>query len=134
MIADPAGRVTYFDLPCPLLSVSYPMDLTPGSTVGHTLSNGATRIVPGTQRTNDLDRMPELHDEPRWMKLSVAGPVPAGTAFIRDIRTCAPPQLRDRPRGVADLLSALLVAGHGGTPNLSDGVSRQPAADFFAPF
>ena len=123
MIGDPAGRVTYFDLPCPLLSVSYPMDLTPGSAVGHTLSNGATRIVPGTQRTNDLDRMPELHDEPRWMKLSVAGPVPAGTAFIRDIRTCAPPQLRDRPRGVADLLSALLVAGHGGTPNLSDGVS-----------
>ena len=86
MIADPAGRVTYFDLPCPLLSVSYPMDLTPGSTVGHTLSNGATRIVPGTQRTNDLDRMPELQDEPRWMKMSTVAPVPAGSCCIRDQR------------------------------------------------
>ena len=29
---------------------------------------------------------PELEDEPRWMKLAVTAPAPAGCALIRDVR------------------------------------------------
>ena len=31
--------------------------------------------------------VPSLENEPRWMKLAVTAPAPAGCAMIRDVRT-----------------------------------------------
>ena len=92
----------------PVIGVAYPMELVQGSTVGHTAANGATRFVPGTQHSREP--VPSFEEEPRWMKLNVAAPVPAGTAMIRDIRTW-----------------------HGGTPNLTESVRAIPGAGYSAP-
>lgn len=35
------------------IQVNYPMTLTPGSAVAHTVYNGATRQIPGTQNSHD---------------------------------------------------------------------------------
>jgi hypothetical protein len=69
-IRDPAGKVVLRDLPTPYISVIYPMELVDGSSVGHTLSNGTTRLIPGTANTRAP--IPTFEEEPRWMKLSVA--------------------------------------------------------------
>ena len=45
------------------------------------------RRIPGTQHSHELIPLPE--EEETWMKLSVACPVPAGAALIRDLRCCA---------------------------------------------
>jgi hypothetical protein len=43
-----------------------------------------TRQIPGTQRSRE--DIPSLENEPKWMKLSVTSPAPAGAAMIRDHR------------------------------------------------
>ena len=97
------------DFPCPKLTVNYPMELTEdgASSVGHVQYNGATRMIPGTQHSHDV--IPEPKDEPAWMKLSIACPVPAGAALIRDLR-----------------------CWHGGTPNLSEHTRALPGLKYWA--
>lgn len=107
---SPAGaKVKLQDLPCPVLAVSYPMELKEGSDVGHSVFNGVTRIVPGSHRWTGP--IPSAEEEPEWMKLSVAGPTPAGAAVFWDIR-----------------------AWHAGTPNLSQEVRAIPGCGFRAPW
>ena len=77
--------------------------------VDFTAVNGATRQIPGTQRSQQP--IPNLESEPEWMKLSAVCPAPAGSVLIRDVR-----------------------AWHGGTPNLSDEVRAMPNAEFYAPW
>ena len=60
-LSDPSGRLNYLDLPCAELAVNYPMEVVPGSTVGHTAHNGVTRQVPGTQ--NSREPIPSLEEE-----------------------------------------------------------------------
>ena len=99
---DPTGRVSTRELPVPAVTINFPMcDLTP--------QNGPTRQIPGTQ--NSRHPIPNLHDEPEWMKLSTLCPVPAGSAIFRDLR-----------------------AWHGGTPNLSLDVRAAPNVEYFAPW
>ena len=71
--------------------------------------NGATRQIPGTQ--NSRAKIPNLSEEPEWMKLSTVCPVPAGALMLRDVR-----------------------AWHGGTPNLSDTPRAIPNLEFYAPW
>ena len=89
-----------------LVVVNYPMVVKPGEPTGHTAHNGAsppttirqlwvpltnrqqpgvTRFVRGTH--NSYEDVPSLENEPRWMKLAVTAPAPAGCAMIRDVRT-----------------------------------------------
>lgn len=103
------GTVDFRDMPCPEVAVNYPMEVVPGSAVGHTLYNGVTRQIPGTQKSREP--IPTIDEEPLWMKLSVTAPVPAGSALFRDHR-----------------------AWHGGTPNLSKEVRAIPACYFCAPW
>ncbi len=99
---DPRGILNYRDLPCPFIACNFPMvDFTP--------INGPTRQIPGTQNTKEP--IPNLANEPEWMKLSTVCPVPAGSVVIRDVR-----------------------AWHGGTPNLSNEIRAIPNAEFFAPW
>jgi len=99
---DQRGILTYRDLPCPFVACNFPMvDFTP--------INGPTRQIPGTQHTREP--VPDLENEPEWMKLSTVCPVPAGSVVIRDVR-----------------------AWHGGTPNLSDEVRAIPNSEYFAPW
>jgi ectoine hydroxylase-related dioxygenase (phytanoyl-CoA dioxygenase family) len=99
---DPTGRVSTRELPVPAVTINFPMvDLTP--------ENGPTRQIPGTQ--NSRHPIPNLRDEPEWMKLSTLCPAPAGSAIFRDLR-----------------------AWHGGTPNLSDHVRAAPNIEYFAPW
>ena len=74
-----------------------------------TCLNGPTRQIPGTQ--NSRARIPDLGQEPEWMKLSTVCPAPAGSIMIRDTR-----------------------AWHGGTPNLTDEVRSIPNLEFYAPW
>jgi hypothetical protein len=107
---SPAGAgVRLQELPCPVLAVSYPMELKEGSPVGHTVFNGATRVVPGSQHWSAP--IPPAGEEPAWMKLGVSGPVPAGAAVFWDIR-----------------------CWHAGTPNLSEEVRAIPGCGFAAPW
>ena len=39
---DPSGRLDFRDMPTPDVAVNFPMELVPGSAVGHTASNGVT--------------------------------------------------------------------------------------------
>jgi hypothetical protein len=80
-----------------------------GSPVGHTPFNGVTRQIPGTQKSRQP--IPSLSEEPKWMKLSVTSPAPAGAAMFRDHR-----------------------AWHGGTPNLSQHARAIPATFWSAPW
>ncbi len=101
-LPDPYGNVTMRDLPVPVLTINFPMtDLT--------FENGPIRQIPGTQRSRAP--IPNLIDEPEWMKLSTVCPAPAGTAIFRDIR-----------------------AWHGGTPNLSRDIRAMPNVEYYAPW
>ena len=99
---DDRGKLTVRDLPCPYICCNFLM-------VDFTKINGPTRQIPGTQ--NSLDKIPKVHQEPEWMKLSTVCPAPAGSVLIRDVR-----------------------AWHGGTPNLSKEIRAIPNAEFFAPW
>ena len=101
-LPDPYGMVTMRDLPVPVLTINFPM-------IDLTYENGPIRQIPGTQRSRAP--IPNLIDEPEWMKLSTVCPAPAGTAIFRDIR-----------------------AWHGGTPNLSRDVRAMPNVEYFAPW
>ena len=99
---DPTGRVSTRELPVPAVTINFPMiDLTP--------ENGPTRQIPGTQ--NSRNPIPNLADEPEWMKFSTVCPAPAGCGIFRDLR-----------------------AWHGGTPNLSHDVRAAPNVEYFAPW
>lgn len=101
-LPDPYGNVTMRDLPVPVLTINFPM-------IDLTFENGPIRQIPGTQRSRAP--IPNLVDEPEWMKLSTVCPAPAGTAIFRDIR-----------------------AWHGGTPNLSRDVRAMPNVEYYAPW
>ena len=99
---DPTGRVTSRDLPVPAVTINFAVcDLT--------TENGPIRQIPGTQTSRQP--IPNLRDEPDWMKLSTLCPVPAGSAIFRDVRTW-----------------------HGGTPNVSREVRALPNMEYFAPW
>lgn len=101
-LPDPYSNVTMRDLPVPVLTINFPM-------IDLTFENGPIRQIPGTQRSRAP--IPNLVDEPEWMKLSTVCPAPAGTAILRDIR-----------------------AWHGGTPNLSRDVRAMPNVEYYAPW
>ncbi len=101
-LPDPYGNVTMRDLPVPVLTINFPM-------IDLTFENGPIRQIPGTQRSRAP--IPNLVEEPDWMKLSTVCPAPAGTAIFRDIR-----------------------AWHGGTPNLSRDVRAMPNVEYYAPW
>ena len=99
---DLRGQVCLRDLPVPYICANFlPQDVTP--------LNGATRQIPGTQ--NSRAKIPNLKEEPEWMKLSTVCPAPAGAVMLRDVR-----------------------AWHGGTPNLSDATRAIPNLEFYAPW
>jgi ectoine hydroxylase-related dioxygenase (phytanoyl-CoA dioxygenase family) len=99
---DPTGRTSIRDLPVPAVTINFAM-------VDFTTENGPTRQIPGSQTWRHP--IPNLLDEPEWMKLSTLCPVPAGSAIFRDMR-----------------------AWHGGTPNLSREVRAAPNMEYFAPW
>jgi ectoine hydroxylase-related dioxygenase (phytanoyl-CoA dioxygenase family) len=99
---DPTGRVTTRELPVPAATINFAM-------VDFTRENGPIRQIPGTQ--NSRSPIPNLLEEPDWMKMSTVCPVPAGAAIFRDVR-----------------------AWHGGTPNLSREVRAAPNIEYFAPW
>lgn len=99
---DPRGITTIRDLPCPVICCNFlPQDFTK--------INGPTRQIPGTQHSRE--KIPELAEEPLWMKYSTVCPAPAGSVLIRDLRTW-----------------------HGGTPNLTDEMRAIPNCIFLAPW
>ncbi len=101
MLNDPLGQITVYDLPAPFIVINFLM--TDFNEV-----TGATRFVPGTQRTRV--RPPALEDEPdHWKNAIICAP--AGTAIIRDVRTW-----------------------HGGTANRSDGPRIMTSAAYYAPW
>lgn len=106
---DQSGRLTHVDMPTARVKVNFPMELELGSAVAHTPCNGATRVIAGTHTSRAP--IPSLAEEPRWMKLSVAAPMAAGSAFLFDPRVW-----------------------HGGTPNLSKAVRALPGVSFVAPW
>lgn len=99
---DPSGRLNYRDLPCPYICCNF-------LTCDFTQINGPTRQIPGTQHSQYP--IPNLSQEPEWMRLSTICPAPAGSVLIRDTR-----------------------AWHGGTPNLSDHIRAIPNTEYFAPW
>jgi len=99
---DPSGRLNYRDLPCPYVCCNFLM-------VDFDKLNGPTRQIPGTQHSHE--NIPDLEEEPEWMKLSTVCPVPEGSVLIRDPR-----------------------AWHGGTPNLSNEVRAIPNIEYYAPW
>lgn len=99
---DPVGGLSIRDLPVPVVTINFAM-------VDLTWENGPIRQIPGTQRSHDP--IPNLVDEPAWMRHSTVCPAPAGTAIIRDNR-----------------------AWHSGTPNLSDHVRALPNIEYYAPW
>lgn len=99
---DPRGQLTIRDLPCPYVCVNFlPQEVT--------RFNGPTRQIPGTQHSRTP--IPDLGEEPEWMRLSTVCPAPAGAVLIRDVR-----------------------AWHGGTPNIADAVRSIPNLEFYAPW
>jgi len=99
---DPIGGMTMRDLPTPVIHVNFPVvDLTP--------INGPIRVLPGTHRSRAP--IPNLIDEPEWMRLSTVCPLPAGSAIIRDAR-----------------------CWHSGTPNLSREIRALPNVEYMAPW
>jgi hypothetical protein len=106
---DPSGKLDFRDLPVPEVACNFPLEVVPGSSVGHTLHNGVTRQIPGTH--NSRATIPEEQDEPQWMRLAVTAPVPAGSCLFRDHR-----------------------AWHGGTPNLGRHVRAIPGSYWSAPW
>lgn len=100
--SDPRGILTIRDLPCPVVCCNFLAQ-------DFTKLNGPTRQIPGTQHSRE--KIPNLEQEPLWMKYSTVCPAPAGSVLIRDIR-----------------------AWHGGTPNLSNEMRAIPNAIFLAPW
>ena len=100
--SDPRDILSIRDLPCPVVCCNFLAQ-------DFTKTNGPTRQIPGTQ--NSREKIPELDEEPLWMKYSTVCPAPAGSALIRDLR-----------------------AWHGGTPNLSNEMRAIPNAIFLAPW
>lgn len=99
---DPRGQLTVRDLPCPYVCVNFlPQNVT--------RLNGPTRQIPGTQHSRTP--IPNLADEPEWMRLSTVCPAPAGAIMVRDVR-----------------------AWHGGTPNVTDAMRAIPNLEFYAPW
>ncbi len=99
---DPTGQMTIRDLPCPYVCVNFlPQEVN--------RLNGPTRQIPGTQKSRTP--IPNLADEPEWMRLSTVCPAPAGAIMVRDVR-----------------------AWHGGTPNVSDAMRAIPNLEFYAPW
>lgn len=99
---DPSGRLTLRDLPPMYVATNYLMN-------DFTAINGPIRHIPGTQNTHEP--IPDVDEEPAWMRHSTVSPAPAGSVVIRDPR-----------------------AWHGGTPNLSDEVRCIPNAEYYAPW
>ena len=64
-------------MPVPAVTINFPM-------VDLTTENGPTRQIPGTQ--NSRSPIPNLANEPEWMKLSTVCPAPAGSGIFRDLR------------------------------------------------
>ena len=99
---DPRGHMSIRDLPCPYVCVNFlPQEVT--------RLNGPTRQIPGTQHSRTP--IPNLAEEPEWMRLSTVCPAPAGAIMVRDVR-----------------------AWHGGTPNVSDAIRSIPNLEFYAPW
>lgn len=99
---DPVGGLTMRELPASVVTINFAM-------VDLTWENGPIRQIPGSQRW--MEAIPNLVDEPRWMRWSTVCPAPAGSAIIRDNR-----------------------AWHSGTPNLSDHVRALPNVEYYAPW
>ncbi|MEL6893396.1 MAG: phytanoyl-CoA dioxygenase family protein, partial [Actinomycetota bacterium] len=99
---DPVGGLTMRQLPVPIVTINFAM-------VDLTWENGPIRQIPGSQRW--LDPIPNLLDEPPWMRFSTVCPTPAGSAIIRDNRSW-----------------------HSGTPNVSDHVRALPNIEYYAPW
>ncbi|MEM9039920.1 MAG: phytanoyl-CoA dioxygenase family protein [Actinomycetota bacterium] len=99
---DPVGGLTMRQLPASVVTINFAM-------VDLTWENGPIRQIPGSQRW--MDPIPNVVDEPQWMKWSTVCPAPAGSAIIRDNR-----------------------AWHSGTPNLSDHVRALPNIEYYAPW
>ncbi len=72
---DPSGRITTRDLPVPAVTINF-------TVTELTTENGPIRQIPGTQ--NSRQPIPNLLDEPEWMRFSTLCPVPAGAAVFRD--------------------------------------------------
>jgi hypothetical protein len=79
----PAGL--WLDTPPPVVQVNFPLEVVAGSTTGHTASNGVTRVIPGSHHSKAA--IPSEQEEPRWMKMMTTGPIAAGSAMLRDLRT-----------------------------------------------
>ena len=73
---DPWSQVTHRDTPSAYICVNFTME-------DFTVENGATRFVPGTQRSRAP--IPNLEEEPGWMRNNHLC-VPANTAIFRDVR------------------------------------------------
>lgn len=101
VIADPHGHISIRDVPAPQISLNIMM-------VDFTEENGATRIVPCTQRSRAP--IPSLAEEPQWMRECTIC-APAGTALFRDVR-----------------------CWHGGTANNSDHIRPMTTVSYFAPW
>lgn len=99
--ADPAGQVTVRDVPAPFIVVNFTM-------CEFRETNGAIRLVPGTQRSREA--IPSLDDEPQAFKDNLLC-APPGTAIIRDVR-----------------------CWHGGTANRSDEARVMTSVGYFAPW
>ncbi len=98
---DPLGTTDTRDVPTPFIVVNFPM-------IDFTEENGATRFVPGTQRTRAP--MPSLEQEPEWIRRNLLC-APAGTALIRDVR-----------------------CWHGGMPNRSKQIRPMTSVGYHAPW
>ncbi len=98
---DPLGQATARDVPAPYIAVNLLL-------VDFKKVNGATRFVPGTQRSRAP--LPTLDEEPAWMKESILC-APAGTVVIRDVR-----------------------CWHGGTANKSDELRAMLDVLYLAPW
>jgi hypothetical protein len=94
------------------VTVNYPMEICADSPVGHTAYNGATRQIPGTSGfcPHNGKPIPDLEEEPLWMKMSTTSPAPAGTLYAFDFppASTACPSLASFSLSVSLLLSVLL--------------------------
>ena len=79
--AAAASAVQWRDTPAPCIVVNFPMDLTPGSSIGHSTINGATRVIAGS--ASNREDPPSLAEEPSWMKTETIAPAPAGCESVR---------------------------------------------------
>eukprot|EP01048_Picozoa_sp_COSAG05_P010375 COSAG05_NODE_908_length_6643_cov_2.923441_8_plen_305_part_00 len=76
------------------VACNFPMEVVPGSTVGHTLHNGVTRQICGTQ--NSRQPIPDEDTEPLWMKLAVTAPGTSLAQLSCSLLAAAPHQTLPR--------------------------------------